>query len=425
MADLSLRSRRTSHPAALHRRTARPPINATGWLRVVGPAFIAAIGYVDPGNYAANIQAGSRYGYSLLWVVFWANLISILVQYLSAKLGLVEGASLAHVVRDRSPRWVAWAYWLQAELLAIVTDVAEFIGAALGFKLLFGMTLLEGALLTGVVSWTVLVIGRRLRTMEGIIAAFLGLIAAAFLWELALAHPDWGRVASGVVVPRLQTPAAAFTAASLVGATVMPHVVYLHSALASTQAREDRQSPTEALATTRTDVLSAMGLASFVNLAMLAVAAAVFASAGSAVDGVEGAFRALGPLLGRAAAVVFAVSLVVSGLSSTVVGTLAGQEIMKGFLGFQVPVWIRRIVTMTPSLAIVGLGVGVDRVLLLTQVVLSFGIPLALIPLILFTSRRREMGALANGPVVRALGWASVAVVVALNAYLVLNAASG
>jgi manganese transport protein len=385
-----------------------------------GPAFVAAIGYVDPGNYATNIQAGAQYGSMLLWVIVWANLIAVLVQLLSSKLGLATGLSLAEVLRAHLPPWATWAYWVQAEVLAIATDLAEFVGAALGFRLLFGVTLLHGAILTGAISCAILAMERRgLKRLELLIGAMLALVAAIYVVELALSHPAPTAFMEGALVPMLSGKDSLYLAAGILGATVMPHVIYLHSALSRSDAQTFAAVPRRLLwRSSRWDVAVAMTIASFVNMAMLAMAAAVFHPAHAGVAGIETAYRTLEPLLGPFAAHIFGLSLIIAGLASTVVGTLAGQEVMQGFVRFRIPLLVRRAVTMAPSFLVILAGFNVTQVLVLSQVVLSFGIALALIPLAIFTSRRSIMGDLVNGRVARSLAWLAVVIILTLNVVL-------
>jgi manganese transport protein len=391
-------------------------------LRLFGPAFVAAVAYIDPGNYATNIQAGARYGYMLLWVVLWASLIGVMIQLLSAKLGIATRSSLASLIRDRLPRWATIAYWLQAEFLAIATDLAEFVGAALGFHLLFGMSLLAGAVVTGVVSSLILAVeSRGLKPLELVIAVMLGAVALIYLGELYLSHPDPTALVSGVVVPRLDGTASVLLAAGILGATVMPHVIYLHSALSLPDAKSEL-SVGRLYRGAAWDVGVAMTLAIFVNLAMLAMAAATLHDgAGHAIGSIEQAYRTLAPVLGPRAVGVFGASLIIAGISSTVVGTLAGQEVMQDFTHMHIPVWLRRGITMLPSFLVIALGVDVTTVLVVSQVVLSFGIALAIVPLLLLTSDRELMGDLVNRTATTLIGWACIVLIVSLNVVVLLS----
>lgn len=389
-------------------------------LSLLGPAFIAAIGYIDPGNFATNIQAGSAFGYQLLWVVVWANLMAMLVQTLSAKLGIVTGRNLAEHIRDRLPKPAVWLYWIQAEIIAMATDLAEFIGAAVGFKLLLGISLLEGATLTAVVTWGILALQNRgQKPLEWVIGGLLLFVALAYVMELLLSRPHLPSLLQGALVPGLPNSDALYLVAGVLGATVMPHVIYLHSAL--TQDRSDA-SIDQRLHNTRVDVAIAMTIAGFVNLAMMAMAAAAFHYHGhTQVAELESAYATLTPLLGQAAATLFGLSLVASGISSTVVGTLAGQVVMQSFVRFSIPLWLRRLITMTPAFVVIAMGSNTTEVLVMSQVVLSFGIALALIPLLMLTGDRQLMGEHRNHPLTQALGRLIVALVVGLNAYLLVS----
>lgn len=389
-------------------------------LSLMGPAFIAAIGYIDPGNFATNIQSGAAYGYQLLWVVVWANLMAMLIQLLSAKLGIATGKNLAEHIRDRFPRPAVWAYWVQAEIIAMATDLAEFIGAAIGFKLLLGVSLLEGAILTGIATFLILALQQRgQKPLEMIIGGLLLFVAAAYIVELIFSRPEMASLVRGMAVPQLPTSDAVLLAAGVLGATIMPHVIYLHSSL--TQQGEDH-TRAERYAATKIDVAVAMTIAGFVNLAMMATAAAAFHFSGNQdIADLERAYLTLDPLLGKAAATIFGLSLVAAGLSSTVVGTLAGQVVMQGFIRFHIPLWVRRTVTMLPSFIVIMSGMEPTRVLVLSQVLLSFGIALALVPLLAFTGNRALMGGMVNGRWVQNTGNVIVFVVVSLNAYLLVS----
>ncbi len=395
-------------------------------LPFLGPAFVASVAYIDPGNFATNIQGGAEFGYMLLWVVVASNLTAMLVQALSAKLGIATGRNLAELCRDRFPRPVVWGMWAVSELVAMATDLAEFLGAALGFYLLFHIPLLLAALLTGLVTLVILALERHgFRPVEAVITGFVGVIAVAYLIETVLDRPDWGALAVGAFVPRFAGKESVLLATGILGATVMPHVVFLHSAL--TQHRIVPRSDEQARRLFRfevMDVIIAMGLAGLVNAAMLIMAAATFHSHGlTGIATIEEAHRTLAPLLGAASSVVFAVSLLASGLSSSTVGTMAGQVIMQGFLHYQIPVWVRRLFTMVPAIVVIATGLDPTRTLVLSQVVLSFGLPFALVPLVLFTARRDVMGALANRRATTWMAWAVTAVIVLLNLFLLYQIA--
>mgnify|MGYP000129585963 CR=1 FL=1 len=391
---------------------------------LLGPAFIAAIGYIDPGNFATNIQAGASYGYKLLWVVVWANVMAMVVQLVSAKLGIATGKNLAEHIRDRYPRPVVWFYWVQAEIIAMATDLAEFIGAAIGFKLILGISLLQGTALTGVATMVILMLQRRgPKPLEFIIAGMLLFVAAAYIIELLFSQPRIADFVRGMVIPTMPTKDAIYLAAGVMGATIMPHVIYLHSSLTQYGSKESRS---ERYAATKMDVVIAMTIAGFVNIAIMATAAAAFHFSGyDKVSELEEAYRTLEPLLGHAAAVVFGLSLVIAGLSSTIVGTLAGQVVMQGFIHFTIPLWLRRLVTMLPSFIVVLAGWDPTHILIMSQVVLSFGIALALIPLLMFTGNHQMMGDMVNKPLLHNSGWVIVVLVVALNLWLVYGLLSG
>ncbi|MFZ1874785.1 MAG: Nramp family divalent metal transporter [Chania sp.] len=389
-------------------------------LSLMGPAFIAAIGYIDPGNFATNIQSGASFGYTLLWVVVWANIMAMLIQLLSAKLGIATGKNLAEHIRDRFPRPVVWAYWVQAEIIAMATDLAEFVGAAIGFKLLLGVTLLEGAILTGIATFLILMLQKRgQKPLELVIGGLLLFVAAAYIVELVFSQPQLSGLLRGMAIPDLPNGDAVFLAAGVLGATIMPHVIYLHSSLTQTAGEHSRA---ERYASTKIDVAIAMTIAGFVNLAMMATAAAAFHFNGhSGIADLDQAYLTLQPLLGNAAATIFGLSLVAAGLSSTVVGTLAGQVVMQGFVRFYIPLWVRRVVTMLPSFIVIMLGMDATRILVLSQVLLSFGIALALVPLLVFTGNRTLMGDMVNSRTIQNTGKLIVLVVVSLNGYLLIS----
>jgi manganese transport protein len=387
---------------------------------LMGPAFIAAIGYIDPGNFATNIQAGASYGYQLLWVVVWANLMAMLIQVLSAKLGIATGKNLAEQIRDHYPRPLVWFYWVQAEIIAMATDLAEFIGAAIGFKLILGISLLQGAVLTGIATFLILMLQRRgQKPLEKVIGGLLLFVAAAYIVELIFSQPALAPLAKGMIIPSLPTSEAVFLAAGVLGATIMPHVIYLHSSLTQHLHGGSRQ---ERYSATRWDVAIAMTIAGFVNLAMMATAAAAFHFNGhTGITDLDQAYLTLEPLLSHAAATIFGLSLIAAGLSSTVVGTLAGQVVMQGFIRFHIPLWFRRAVTMLPSFVVIFMGLDPTRILVMSQVLLSFGIALALVPLLRFTSDAKLMGDLVNTLWVKWTGWVIVALVVALNGWLLVG----
>jgi manganese transport protein len=405
-------------PSALDQLLARGRIRAA--LAMLGPAFVASAAYVDPGNFATNIQAGARYGYLLLWVVLAANLMAMLVQYLSAKLGTVTDRSLPELVRERFSRPVTWGMWAQAEVMAMATDVAEFLGAALGLNLLFGVPMLASGLITGMITFAILGLqARGRRRFELAVIALLGLVFAGFLYEALRIGPSVPGSLRGLW-PSLDGTGSLYLVGGILGATVMPHVIYLHSAM--TKGRVPGLAEGErsrVLRFERLDVVIALGLAGLVNLAMLAVAARLFLTAGlSALTTIGQAHAQLGRLAGGLAALAFAVALLASGTSSASVGTYAGDVVMAGFVRLRVPLLARRAITMIPALAILAAGVNPTSALVLSQVVLSFGIPFALVPLVMLTSRRDVMGRHVNRRPTAMAGWACAGVISALNIVL-------
>jgi manganese transport protein len=395
------------------------------FLLFAGPAVIASIAYVDPGNFATNIQAGARYGYALLWVVVLANLMAMLFQALSAKLGIVTGRNLAEMCRERLPRPAALAMWVVSEVAAMATDLAEFLGGAIGLALLLHLPLLAGMAVTAIVTYAILIVERRgFRPMELIIGGFAALIGLCYLAEMFVAPVDWAAAGRQIFVPTLPDGTALLIAVSIIGATVMPHAVYLHSGLS--QGRLPAADARERAALVRfsnREVAVTLALAGLVNLAMVMMAAAAFHLGHRDVAEIETAYHTLTPLLGAGAAAIFLVSLIASGIASSVVGTMAGQMVMQGFVGFRIPVWLRRLVTMAPAFAVVGLGVDATQALVLSQVVLSLALPLPMVALVAFTRRRDIMGEFANGRLIDAAAIAAAALVVVLN--LVLLAAAG
>jgi len=426
----------TSRPGDLHTVSAAVDVledrsARRGVARVLpflGPAFVASVAYIDPGNFATNIQGGAQFGYLLLWVIVASNLTAMLVQALSAKLGIATGRNLAEMCRDQFSRPVVWSMWVISELVAMATDLAEFLGAALGFYLLLHIPLLPAAFLTGAVTLVILALERRgFRSIEAVITAFVGIIALSYVVETVLDRPAWALVARHAVVPAFAGTESILLATGILGATVMPHVVFLHSAL--TQRRIVPRTDAQARRLFRfevTDVVVAMGLAGLVNAAMLIMAASTFYARGlTGIAGIEEAHRTLAPLLGNASSVVFAISLLASGLSSSTVGTMAGQVIMQGFLHRQISVWLRRLVTMVPAVAVIAAGLDPTRTLVISQVMLSFGLPFALVPLVWFTSRRHLMGTLVNRRGTTLLAAAVTAVIIALNLFLLYRIAGG
>jgi manganese transport protein len=403
-----------------------------GIVVMLGPAFVAAVAYVDPGNFATNLTAGARFGYSLAWVIVAANLMAMLVQYLSAKVGVATGKDLPELCRDHLPRAVSRGLWVQAELVAMATDLAEFVGAAIGLNLLFGLPLLPAGLITAVVAFGILALDQRgYRRFELAIAALLGLVLLGFAYDLVAVGVDPAGIAAGLV-PGLggSGPAASglglggsdvlLLVAAIIGATVMPHVVYLHSALTKSRVscRDDAERR-QVLRFQRVDVVIALGVAGLINLAMLFVAASLFSRTGTTHGGsIQAAHADLARMVGGGAALAFAVALLASGLSSSSVGTYAGQVVMQGFIGRRIPVFLRRGLTMLPALVVLAAGLPPTGSLVISQVVLSFGIPFALVPLVALTRRADIMGPLANHGVTTVAAACIAGLIIALNGFL-------
>jgi manganese transport protein len=395
----------------------------------LGPAFIAAVAYVDPGNFATNLAGGAKFGYLLLWVILASNLMAMLIQSMSAKLGIATGMNLPEVCRTQFPRPVTIGLWVQAELIAMATDLAEFIGAALGLNLLFGVPLVWAGLLTGVFAFAILALQTRggFRHLEAVIVGLVGLIVAGFAFEVLNADTSPHGIASGLLVPRFDGSESVLLAAGILGATVMPHVIYLHSAL--TQRRVVGATPAARRRIFRfelVDVVIAMSIAGVVNMSMLITAAAVFHANGfTGVDGIEEASRMLGREVGPHADTMFGIALLASGLSSSSVGTLAGQVVMQGFVKRSIPLFLRRAVTMAPAMIVLAIGLDPSKALVLSQVALSFGIPFALIPLVIFCRNRDLMGALTNRRLTTIAAVGVAAVIVCLNVFLLAQTFAG
>ncbi|HEY5352536.1 MAG TPA: Nramp family divalent metal transporter [Streptosporangiaceae bacterium] len=391
-----------------------------GVLALLGPAFVASVAYIDPGNFATNFAAGAKFGYALAWVIVVANLMAMLVQYLSAKVGVATGRDLAELCRAYLPRPVSRGLWVQAELIAMATDLAEFVGAALGLNLLFHVPLRAAGPLTALVAFAILALDQRgYRRFELAVCGLLGIIFLGFAYDLAAVQLDPSALASGLV-PGFPGPGAPLLVAGIIGATVMPHVVYLHSALTKSRvACADDAERRELLRFQRLDVVIALGAAGLVNLAMLVVAAAMASQAGGVQLGsLTAAHAGLGRLVGGGAALAFAAALLASGLSSSSVGTYAGQVVMQGFIDRRIPLFLRRGLTMLPALLVLELGLPTTASLVISQVVLSFGIPFALVPLVALTRRRDVMGPLVNRPLTTALAGLITVMIIALNVYL-------
>lgn len=393
-------------------------------LPFLGPAFIASIAYIDPGNFATNIQSGARFGYKLLWVIILANLMAMLLQNMSAKLGIATGRSLPELCREHMPKWLTIIMWVVSELAAMATDLAEFLGATLALNLLAGIPMLFATIITGIVTYLILMMEKYgFRPLEKFIAAFAFLIGFCYLVETLFSRPNLSMIAYHSVVPWLGNKESIMLAAGVIGATVMPHAIYLHSSL--TQGRIIPKNDMEKVKIQRfstKEILIAMTLAGFVNLAMMYMAASVFNTSGhSSIADITTAYHTLTPLLGSAAASVFLVSLLASGLSSSVVGTMAGQVIMQGFVGFTIPIWIRRLVTMLPTVIIVALGVDPTQTLVISQVILSIVLPIPIIALIYFTQRKDLMGVLTNKRATTVTASIVASLVLILNIWLIVQ----
>jgi manganese transport protein len=392
-----------------------------GPLALLGPAFVAAIAYIDPGNFATNITAGSGFGYLLIWVLVVSNLMAMLIQYLSAKAGIATGKSLPELCRDNFGKPVSRGLWVQAELVAIATDLAEVLGGAIALRLLFGLPLLVGGVITAVVAFALLGLQTRgVRRFEVVITGVLLVVLIGFLYSLVIGGVD-ARAAAAGLVPRFEGTETVLLATGMLGATVMPHVIYLHGAL--TQSRYVRRTEAERLAllrSQRVDVVAAMGLAGLINLSMLAVAAENLSDLPVPVDTIEGAYAGIGATLGPTAAVLFGLALLASGFAASGVGTLSGQVVMQGFLQRRIPLVVRRLVTLAPALVIIAAGVDTTAALVISQVVLSFGIPFALIPLVMLTRRPDLMGALVNRRHTTLVAALVAAVITGLNVTLIV-----
>jgi len=395
-------------------------------LAFAGPTFIASVAYLDPGNFATNITAGATHGYQLLWVVVVANLMAMLFQALSAKLGIVTGRSLARICHDRLPPALTFVLWIVSELGAMATDLAELLGASIGCALLFGTSLLTGTLLAGALSWVILSLQeQKFRTVEAIIPVLVLIVGACFLVEIGLIPVDWRAASYHSLLPSFGGQNGVMLAAGIIGATVMPHAIFLHSSVARNRLpAADASMLRRLVRASNTDVALTMGAVGAVNMAIMCVAAVTFSAAGSDAGpaaGIEEAYRMLGPLFGGMSAAIFIVSLLASGLSSSVVGTMAGQVIMQDFVDWRIPLWLRRLITMVPTVIVAAWVSDATQALVVSQVVLSFVLPVPLITLVLFTGSPRVMGRLANSPVVSALAIAGTVIVLSINALLLVN----
>jgi manganese transport protein len=388
-----------------------------------GPAIVASIAYMDPGNFATNIQAGAKYGYTLLWVVLLANLIAMLFQALSAKLGIVTGRNLAEMCRAHFPKPVVWAMWVVSEIAAMATDLAEFLGGAIGLALLFQMPLIVGMLITAAITYAILMVeSRGFRPIELIISSLVSVIGLCYLVEVFIAPVDWRAAAIHTVLPEIADAHALLIAVGIIGATVMPHAVYLHSGL--TQSRtpaRDHQQCRKLVRISNVEVIAALAVAGLVNIAMVMMASGAFHAGHSDVAEIETAYHTLAPLLGIGAAGIFLLSLIASGVSSSVVGTMAGQMIMQGFVGFRIPIWVRRLLTMLPAFVVVAYGVNATNALVISQVVLSIALPLPMIALLMFTRRKDIMGSFVDRRLTQIVAVVATGLVLALNIFLLLQ----
>lgn len=389
-------------------------------LSFLGPAFIVSVAYIDPGNFATNISGGSKFNYSLIWVILWSNLMAIFLQSMSAKLGIATGRNLPQMCGQVFSRKTNWCFWLIAELAAMATDLAEFLGGTLGFYLLFHIPMAYAGLLTASLTFLIVYFGRYgQRVIEVIITVLVAVICIAYTLELSLAKPDWAAAGLHALVPSVPNGEAVLIAVGMLGATVMPHVIYLHSQLVQQRNKDlTEDEKKKHLKMERLDIAIAMNIAFVVNAAMVIVSAAVFYRNGMAVDSIEQAHRSLTPLLGTASSGAFGLALVASGLSSSAVGTMAGQTIMQGFVGLKISDNATRLITMIPGMAIILSGVNAITALVISQVTLSFILPFAVIPMLMITKRKDLMGSFANKPVTNAVGWIIAGIIIAANAVL-------
>lgn len=420
--------RRNQSIDEIHSKSAKSILNkdVKGFKKILpflGPAFIAAIAYIDPGNFATNIAAGSKYGYLLLWVILFSNIMALIIQSLSAKLGIATGKNLAEVAREEFPKPVSIGLWIQGELVIMATDLAEFIGAALGIYLLFGIPLLEASLIAAIGSFAILELQRRgFRSLEAGITSMLFIVVISFIVQMFFAQPDVPALIHGLFTPQFNGIDSVILAAGILGATVMPHAIYLHSAL--TQNRIVGETDREKKQIFRfefIDILIAMLVAGFINGAMLIVSSALFHKNGLFVEDLDVAFHYFGELVNPISAILFGLGLLIAGLSSSSVGTMSGDVIMQGFIHFRIPLYLRRVITMVPPIAIIALGINPTTALVVSQVILSFGIGFALIPLIMFTSSKRIMGSLVNTKWITIVSWIMATLIVTLNIFILIQ----
>ncbi len=396
-------------------------------LKFLGPAFIVSVAYIDPGNFATNISGGSKFNYNLVWVILWSNIMAIFLQSLSAKLGIATGYNLPQMCGKVFPRKVNWCFWIVAELAAIATNLAEFLGCTLGLYLLFRIPMEVAGLITAVLTFFIVYMGKYgQRVLEGIISVLVAVICISYTLEVFLAKPDWTSAGLHVLMPSMPNGEAVMIAVGMLGATVMPHVIFLHSQLVQQRNKDLTETQKKKhFKLERLDITIAMNIAFIINASMVIVSAAVFYRNGLVVETIEQAHRSLSPLLGAASSGAFGLALVASGLSSSVVGTMAGTTIMQGFVGLKINDNVTRIVTMLPAMLIIILGINPMQALVLSQVVLSFILPVAIIPMLLITKRKDLMGSLVNKPVTNVVGWIITSVILAANAVLLVLTFSG
>ncbi|MBU3101883.1 Nramp family divalent metal transporter [Clostridium frigoriphilum] len=391
-------------------------------LKFLGPAFIVSVAYIDPGNFATNISGGSVFNYSLIWVILWSNLMGLFLQSMSAKLGIATRHNLPEMCSNVFSRKTNWFFWIEAELAAMATDLAEFLGGTLGLYLLFGIPMIYDGLIIAALTYLIVCMEKYgQRVVEVIIGILVAIITIAYTIELVLAKPDWAQVGIHTLIPSLPNSQAVLIAVGMLGATVMPHVIYLHSQLVQARSKSDDtdEQKRKHLRMANIDITIAMNIAFVVNAAMVIVAAAVFYRNGIVVETIEQAQRSLEPLLGTLSSGAFGIALLASGLSSSAVGTMAGQTIMQGFIGLSIPIKLRRLITMAPALIIIALGVNPMYALIMSQVALSFALPFAIVPMLLITSRKDLMGSLVNKRSTKIVGWVITSVILALNVVLI------
>jgi manganese transport protein len=386
-------------------------------MKFIGPAFIVSVAYIDPGNFATNISGGSIFNYNLLWVILWSNLMAIFLQIMSAKLGIATGKNLPEMCRKVFSKELNWFFYIVAAIAAMATTMAEFLGGVLGFYLLFNIPLIYSALLTAVITLGITYLQKYgQRIVEIVITVLVAVICAAYAMELVLAKPDWPQVGLHTLLPSLPNGQSVLIAVSMLGATVMPHVIYLHSQLVQCRnlgtTLEDKKKH---LKMEKVDIVVAMNIAFIVNAAMVVVSAAVFFSRGMVVDSIEIAHKSLEPLLGSLSSGAFGIALLASGFSSSAVGTMAGETVMDGFVSFKMPLTLRRLITMLPGMAVILLGVSPMKSLVLSQASLSFALPAAIMPMLIITSRKDLMGPFANKPIIKAAGWVIASAIIGLN----------